>query len=281
MQTSAAKGALAGAVAVTASAVAPGSGVVLGRAAVVATVGAAAAAAAAGVAEALGEFILCLMNYCLDPDLKGDSSEVLVINSCQLTLWTVVVISAWRTHARCLPSAYIDALKAQVEAHMHPPPPPVLSSFADPSEGRYEVAEVAAKRQALEAASIEEGLVETKNGLAKQMIRIKRDLILIGTMAGGLVGAVVVDVLMLAAMASAAGARAAGSKAVGWAVAVATVGAAGAAAGARAAELFDFPFQNLLIMDEEEQVRATAPSPYSLPRRAHHYLYRHRLHPTL
>ena len=123
---------------------------------------------------------------------------------------------------------------------------------------------MAAKRQALEAASVEEGLAETKNGLAKQMIRIKRDLILIGAMAGGLVGAVVVDVLLLAAMASAAGARAAGSKAVGWAVAVATVGATGAVAGARAAELFDFPFQNLLIMDEEEQVRATAPS-YSLP----------------
>ena len=80
MQTSAAKGAVAGVVAVTASAVAPGSGVVPGGAAVIATVGAAGAAVAAGVAEALMEFILCLRGYCLDPD-RGDSSEVLVISS--------------------------------------------------------------------------------------------------------------------------------------------------------------------------------------------------------
>ena len=100
MQTTAAKGAVAGVVAVTASAVAAGSGVVLllGRAVLIA----AAAAAAAGVAEAIVEFILCFV----DPDrVEGDSSEALVINSGDLTLWTVVIISAWRTQARRLPSA--------------------------------------------------------------------------------------------------------------------------------------------------------------------------------
>ena len=240
MQTTAAKGAVAGVVAVTASAVAAGSGVVLllGRAVLIA----AAAAAAAGIAEAMVEFLLCL-----DPDqVEGDSSEALVINSGDLTLWTVVIISAWRTQARRLPGAYMDALKAQFEAH-----PPGLPSLADQSEGGR--LEAAAKRQ---AASTEEGLAEVKHNCA----RIKRALIVIGAMVGLVVGEVVVDVHMLAAMASAAvGAQVAVPNAVGWAVAVATVGTTGLVAGARAAEFFDFPFQNLLLMDEEEQVRSSPP----------------------
>ena len=90
--------------------------------------------------------------------------------------------------------------------------------------------------------------------------RIKRALIVIGAMVGLVVGEVVVDVHMLAAMASAAvGAQVAVPNAVGWAVAVATVGTTGLVAGARAAEFFDFPFQNLLLMDEEEQVRSSPP----------------------
>jgi hypothetical protein len=234
MQTTAAKGAVAGVVA--ASAVAVGSGVMLllGRAVLVAV----GAAAAAGVWEALAEFVLCLMNSCLDPDrVKG--TEALVINSGDLTLWTVVIISAWRTQARRLPSAYMDALKAQLEAH-----PPGLPSLADQSEGGR--LEAAAKRQ---AASTED------EGLAKA----KRPLIAIGAMVGFVVGELVVDVHRLAAMASAMGAQAAVSKAVGWAVAVATVVTTGAIAGARAAEFFDFPFQNSLILDEEEQVKASSP----------------------
>ena len=78
-------------------------------------------------------------------------------------------------------------------------------------------------------------------------------------MVGGVVGELVVNVHRLAAMASAMGAQAAVSKAVGWAVAVATVITTGAIAGARAAEFFDFPFQNSLILDEEEQVKASSP----------------------
>ena len=240
MQTTAAKGAVAGVVA--ASAVAAGSGVMLllGRAVLVAV----GAAAAAGVGEALVEFVLCLMNSCLDPDrVKG--TEALVINSGDLTLWTVVIISAWRTQARRLPSAYMDALKAQLEAH-----PPGLPSLADQSEGGR--LEAAAKRQ---AASTEEQLA----GLKHTHIQIKRALIAIGAMVGGVVGELVVDVHRLAAMASAMGAQAAVSKAVGWAVAVATVVTTGAIAGARAAEFFDFPFQNSLILDEEEQVKASSP----------------------
>ena len=264
MQTTAAKGVVAGVVAVTASAVAApaGSGVVLGlmgRAVLIA----AGAAAGAGVAEAIVEFILCLINSCLEPDrVEGDSSEALVINSCDLTLWTVVIISAWRTQARRLPSAYMDALKAQLEAH-----PPGLPSLADQSEGGR--LEAVAKRQALETASTEEGLAENsattlRARFAKIFIGIKRGLIFFGAMVGYVVGQVVVDVQMLAAMASAVGAQAAVSKAVGWAVAVATVGTTGLVAGARAAEFFDFPFQNLLRMDDEEQVRSSPPN-YRLP----------------
>ena len=247
MQTTAAKGVVAGVVAVTASAVAAGSGVVLGlmgRAVLVA----AGAATAAGVAEAIVEFFLWdpLMNYCLEPDrVEGDSSEALVTNSCDLTLWTVVIISAWRTQARRLPSAYMDALKAQLEAH-----PPGLPSLADQSEGGR--LEAAAKRQ---AASTEEGLAEMKH--IDNCARIKRALIAIGAMLGLVVGQVVVDVLMLAAMASAVGAQAAVSKAVGWAVAVATVGTTGLVAGARAAEFFVFPVP--LLVDEEDVVRSSPP----------------------
>ena len=239
MQTTAAKGAVAGVVAVTASAVAAGSGVVLllGRAVLIA----AAAAAAAGIAEAIVEFLLCL-----DPDrVEGDSSEALVINSGDLTLWTVVIISAWRTQARRLPGAYMDALKAQLEAH-----PPGLLSLADQSEGGR--LEAAAKRQ---AASTEEGLAEMKH--IDNCAIIKRALIAIGAMLGLVVGQVVVDVLMLAAMASAVGAQAAVSKAVGWAVAVATVGTTGLVAGARAAEFFVFPIP--LLVDEEDVVRSSPP----------------------
>ena len=286
-QTTAAKGAVAGVVVVTASAVA-GSGAVLGRAVLIA----AGAAVATGVADALVEFILSWMDLCLpwfhSDRAKGDGSEARVNASCDL--WTmhgtIVIISAWRTQARRLPGAYMDAFKAQFELQ-NLPNQPALPSLADQSKGGR--LEAAAKREAVEAASTEEEQQEFAERIVKTNIQIKLHLTLYGAMVGDVVGSLVANVQRLAAMPSAAGAQAAISKVVGWVVAVATVGATGAVAGARAAEFFDYPFRRFLGLAGEELVRGAThnwSSPHrtsAIPPRAYHYLYRcyHMpMHPT-